>query len=175
MDQLPMKTGDPEAPELFVAQYREAMSRFPSGVTLVTTVDRQGKPWGFTASSFCAVSADPALVLVCLDKRAQCFPAFMGASGWGISVLRSTHAEVAALFATRDADKFAGAEFSVDDRGNPRLLDAVAYLCCDPVARQDAGDHVILLGAVASIEVEAHESDPAVYFRRQFRALAGVC
>lgn len=42
------------------------MAAFPSGVTIMTTADRTGRPWGFTASSFCSLSLDPPLVLVCL-------------------------------------------------------------------------------------------------------------
>jgi len=56
------------------AAFRDAMARFPSGVTIVTTYDETGRPCGFTASSFCSVSADPPLVLVCLARSARSFP-----------------------------------------------------------------------------------------------------
>ena len=58
------------------------MASFPSGATIVTTSDSDGRWWGFTASSFCSVSMDPPLVLTCLANTAQCFPAFAEAQRW---------------------------------------------------------------------------------------------
>ena len=57
-------------------RFRDTMAAFPSGVTIMTIADRAGRPWGFTASSFCSLSLDPPLVLVCLAKTAMCHPAF---------------------------------------------------------------------------------------------------
>ncbi|WP_143670680.1 flavin reductase family protein, partial [Streptomyces antimycoticus] len=59
--------------------FRSALSRFPSGVTIVTTRSAGGTLHGFTASSFAALSLDPPLVLVCLDQGADCFAAFIAA------------------------------------------------------------------------------------------------
>ena len=89
--------------------FREAMASFPSGATIVTTADAAGDWWGFTASSFCSVSMDPPLVLTCLARSAQCFPAFAAADRWNIHVLPHRHADLAVRFATRGADKFDGA------------------------------------------------------------------
>jgi len=87
------------------------MSSFPSGATIVTTSDSDGRWWGFTASSFCSVSMDPPLVLTCLANTAQCFPAFAQAERWNIHVLQHKHADLAMRFATRGAPKFDGAGF----------------------------------------------------------------
>ncbi|SRR6266481_1881944 len=59
-----------------VATFKEAMSRFPSGVVIATASDEHGKSWGFTASSFSSVSLEPPLVLVCLSKGADCHRVF---------------------------------------------------------------------------------------------------
>jgi flavin reductase ActVB len=158
---------DPEWPSLFL----DAMASFPSGVTLVTTTDRRGSWCGFTATSFCSVSAAPPLVLVCLAKSARCHPVFLTAPGWVVQVLPEHHADLSLTFATRDADKFAHGIFRSTSRGHPVLDDACAVVECEAYARHDAGDHTILVGSVTGCQVS--DDLPLLYFRRAFSTLRG--
>jgi flavin reductase ActVB len=152
--------------------FREAMSSFPSGATIVTTSDSDGRWWGFTASSFCSVSMDPPLVLTCLANTAQCFPAFAEAARWNIHVLQHRHADLAMRFATRGAAKFDGAGFQPDADGLPFLADVSISLRCATYSKVDGGDHLVLIGRVE--EVALGEEMPFVYFRRKFHALPAV-
>jgi flavin reductase ActVB len=150
--------------------FRAAMATFPSGATIVTTSDADGRWHGFTASSFCSVSMDPPLVLTCLATTAQCHPAFAAADRWNIHVLQHRHAGLATRFATRGAAKFDGAGFRPDADGLP-LLDGVSVaLRCTSHAKNDGGDHVVLIGRVD--EVALGEEPPLVYYRRGFHELA---
>ncbi|MDT7553740.1 MAG: flavin reductase ActVB [Pseudonocardiales bacterium] len=153
-----------------VHQFRDAMAAFPSGVTIVTTTDDDGRWWGFTATSFCSVSMDPPLVLVCLARSAECHPVFARAQRWVVHVIHPDHADLAVRFATRGADKFADAAFTADGRGLPVLDRACVVLDCSTHARHDGGDHTILVGRVDRTELG--EATPAVYYRRDFRDLA---
>ncbi|WP_300016629.1 flavin reductase family protein [Pseudonocardia sp.] len=146
--------------------FREAMATFPSGVTIVTTTDITGRWWGFTATSFCSVSMQPPLVLVCLAETAECAPVFHVAQRWIVHVIHPEHAELAQRFATRGADKFADAGFVADERGLPVLPRACVTLDCTAHARYPGGDHVILVGEVEGVRMG--EDLPAVYFRRRF-------
>ena len=150
--------------------FREAMASFPSGATIVTTSDSDGRWWGFTASSFCSVSMDPPLVLTCLANTAQCFPAFSQAARWNIHVLQHQHADLALRFASRGAAKFDGAGFQPDADGLPLLRDVSISLRCAAYSKVDGGDHLVLLGRVE--EVDMGEEMPFVYFRRKFHSLA---
>lgn len=156
------------APELF----RETMSSFPSGVTIVTTVAADGSPRGFAASSFCSLSMDPPLVLVCLAKTAQCYDAFNESDDWAIHVAGSHQVDLIGRFATKNTDKFAGGEFVADHRGVPILPDAAAVLLCTAHDRQDGGDHTILVARVESVVMRDHL--PALYFQRHFHELDRV-
>ena len=149
------------------AVLRDAMARFPSGVTIVVTRDPESRAWGFTASSFASLSMDPPLSLVCLSKSAQCFPAFAASPRFAIHIIGSEHAAVAYRFATKGADKFWGIEFAGDGTdGLPVLIGAVARLSCATYATYDGGDHVILVGRVQDAQLGANH--PAVYFNRRF-------
>ncbi|TWE23541.1 flavin reductase family protein [Prauserella muralis] len=160
----------PPAHETFAAQFREAMSRFPSGVTIVTTTDHCGARWGFTASAFCSVSAEPPLVLACLAVSADSYRAFRTSSKWVVNILGEEHAPLAKRFATKGADKFAGGEFDTDADGLPVLPEAVASLVCRTQARHPAGDHVILIGEAVNVRLRDHT--PLVYYARDFARLS---
>lgn len=163
----PATTGNAPDPSAF----REAMASFPSGVTIVTTADAAGRWWGFTATSFCSVSMEPPLVLVCLAETAECHPVFARAARWNVHVVHPDHTDLALRFATRGADKFAGGGFVTDEHGMPRLEQACATLGCATHERYAVGDHLVLFGQVESARLGGHA--PAVYYRRGFRRLAG--
>jgi flavin reductase ActVB len=150
--------------------FRDAMASFPSGVTIVTTVDDAGRWWGFTATSFCSVSMYPPLVLVCLATGAECHPVFAAAQRWIVHVIHPEHADLAIRFATRGADKFNDAGFIADERGLPVLPRACVTLDCTVHGRHPGGDHTILLGRVENTRLG--EDLPAVYFRRGFHLLS---
>ena len=150
--------------------FRDAMASFPSGITIVTTIDAENRWWGFTATSFCSVSAAPPLVLVCLDRNAECHAAFRNAKGWMIHIIQPNHADLAVLFATRGADKFAGGRFREGEGGLPVLDEAVVRLHCSPNSRYSGGDHTILVGRVEGVWIDDAQT-PALYFRRNFHPL----
>lgn len=152
------------------ALFREAMSRFPSGVTLVTTLAADGRPRGFTATAFTAVSVAPPLVLTCLDRTADCHPAFLATRAFAVNILGVQHRALARRFACKGADKFAGASFTDTALGCPALVDAVATVDCETAQRIEAGDHTILLGLVRHVRLG--EASPIVYAHRSFREMA---
>lgn len=150
--------------------FRDAVASFPSGVTIVTTADVDGRWWGFTATSFCSVSMDPPLVLTCLAASAECYQVFEAADSWAVHVIRTDHASLAMRFATRGADKFGDGSFRLDGNGLPVLDRASATLRCSSFAKYPGGDHLILVGRVEQASSDNTEL-PTVYFRRKFHVL----
>lgn len=147
--------------------FKQAMSSFPSGVVIVATLDGEGVPWGFTASSFSSVSLDPPLVLVCLAKDADCHAAFAAARVFSISILRCGDEALARLFATRGVSKFQGGEFTTGEHGLPLMPAAVAALECRKFADFDCGDHMVIVGEVESVYLGSPD-DALVYYRRDY-------
>lgn len=152
---------------IHVSAFKAAMGSFPSGVVIATTLDGEGKPWGFTASSFSSVSLDPPLVLVCLAKSAECHAAFAATGLFAINILAGDGEAVARRFATRGARKFTGDELVVGEQGLPTVSGAAAVLVCRKFARYDGGDHSIIVGEVQSVNHEPAR-DAMIYFRRKF-------
>ena len=152
-------------------EFRDAMSRFASGVTVVTTVDAEGVPRGYTASAFTSLSLDPPMVLTTLAGTAESHPAFVTADTFAVSVLRPHHHEIAMRFASKGTDKFAGDDFTPGRLGLPVLPDALAVVECRIEALFPGGDHTIITGRVE--HVWSHEGPALVYFMREFFELAG--
>lgn len=159
-----------DGPDLFSEAFRDAMSRFPSGVTVVTTSDSAGCDWGFTASAFCSLSLTPPLVLVCLANSADSHGAFLGADQWVVNILAEHHADLAMRFATKGVDKFSGGEFAQNEAGLPVLRDAAVSLVCEAYDRHPAGDHTILVGEVVGVGLSDRES--LVHYARRFPGLS---
>ncbi|PBC65987.1 hypothetical protein BKI49_01750 [Streptomyces sp. Tue6028] len=148
---------------------RDSLSRWPSGVAVVTTVDESRAPRGFTATAFSSLSMDPPMVLVCLDRGADCRPAFETAGVMAVHLLREDQAHLAQRFATKDIDKYEGLPVSAGLGGVPLLGGVVARIECVLDRRIDAGDHVILVGLVH--RCESFTGAPLVYFARSFHGL----
>ena len=147
--------------------FRHLVGAYPSGVTVVTTRAADSAPWGFTASSCISVSLVPPLVLVSLDTKADCFPAFSTTEAFVVNILSASQKEIAKRFATRGIDKFAGVAHSPGEHTGAPILDgAAAHLECAVHERVAAGDHVLLIGRVTA--GHRAEAAPLVYHPRAF-------
>ena len=135
-------------PDFDPKDFRRALSQFPTGVTVITTVDADGKPVGVTASSFNSVSMEPTLVLWSIDKGAHSLSAFEKAEHFAVNVLGSDQVATSNNFASRGEDKFANAAYSAGLGGAPLLDDYAAQFECKTWAVYEGGDHLILVGEV---------------------------
>lgn len=127
---------------------RDALGTFLTGVTVVTTVDEMGQPRGITANSFTSVSLDPPLVLVCVDRAASSYQAFIQANGYAVNILGQDHRDVAQVFATKRPDKFTAIRTFTSNLGNPILHASIAWLDCRTTDVHTIGDHAVLIGHV---------------------------
>lgn len=136
-------------------QFRNALSQFATGVTIITTRLGDGSYLGLTASSFNSVSLEPPLVLWSLAGDARSLPAFTGNSHYVINILAGDQRALAERFAQRVDDRFEGVEFELSRTGQPILKGAAAWFECHNRSRYPEGDHVIFVG-----EVEQCASEP---------------
>ncbi|MEO3930645.1 flavin reductase family protein [Micromonosporaceae bacterium B7E4] len=158
-------------PPLDLGTFRDAMSSFPTGVTIVTTVDESGVAHGLTASSFCSVSLRPPLVSVCVATSANCFPSFARCDHFAVSILRPHHVPLARRFADKSLDKFAAGGFRRGQLGLPVAEDALTVVECRVHDRHPAGDHTIVVGEV--LTAYTGQGSPLLFVRRSFTEVAG--
>lgn len=129
-------------------QIRNALGRFPTGVTVITTQAPNGKREGLTANSFSALSLDPPLVLWSISRLSPSLPGFLASGHFAINVLSAGQADMSHRFATRSEDKFAGIEVGVGVGASPLLDGVLARFECTVDRTIDGGDHVLFVGRV---------------------------
>jgi len=135
---------------------RQAFGCFPSGVTAFCGIV-DGQPDGIAASSFAAVSLDPALVSVCVSNNSSTWPRLAHLPRLGLSVLGGDHADVARALASRSGERFASVDWHASEGGAVFVRGAPLWLECSPYNVVRAGDHQILV-----LQIEALEMSPAV-------------
>jgi 3-hydroxy-9,10-secoandrosta-1,3,5(10)-triene-9,17-dione monooxygenase reductase component len=155
-----------------IAELKDAMSRFTTGVTVVTT-HHDGADYGMTCNSFNTVSLDPPMVMWCIRKNSQSHAAFTAGSGYVVNVLAASQEALAMKFTQGShAERFSGVDCDTTPSGKQRIEGAVAWFDCTLEQTVSAGDHDILIGQVQS--VGTHEASGLVYARRQFGMLTPV-
>lgn len=153
-------------------QFRDALGRFSTGVTIVTARGVDGTPVGMTASSFTSVSLDPPLVLFCPSRGAESYKTLASGGPFVINVLREEQQALSNRFAQTLEDKWHALEFDTWMTGAPVLRDCLANLECETHAVYDGGDHAVVIGRVTRF-AHAPAGKPLVYFSGRYATLSG--
>ena len=155
--------------DLVPARLRDVMSRFATGVTVITTGGEQGG--GMTANAFTSVSLNPPLVLCCVVRSARLHQAIPVTGSFGVSVLGADQEGVARYFANKArpdgpvqfeaVDWFAGRHTGV-----PLIAGSLAWLECELTELYDGGDHSIFVGGV--LDAGSRDGSPLLFFGSGF-------
>ena len=149
--------------------FRTALGSFATGVTVITTLGRQGQKVGMTANSFNSVSLDPALVLWSIGRDTNCFEDFMAAEAFAIHVLAEDQKELSNRFAKTGTDRFADLPVTEGLSGVPLLTHYSTCFQCTTANHYDGGDHVIMVGKVLEFTDQGHK--PLVFHRGDYQTL----
>ncbi len=152
-------------------ELRRVLGHFPTGVTVITTKDDSGAPFGLTANAFTSLSLNPPLILICVDKTAQCYSCFVDSNTFTVNFLSETQEEISRRFATKGVDKFAGLKWQQGTNGAAILDGVIGYLECKIVQSYKGGDHTIVVGEVTS--GAATGSRPLLFFQGKYQRLPG--
>ena len=157
--------------EVDPAEFGAAMSRLATGVTVVTTVGPTG-PDVMTANAVTSVSLNPTLLLVGVAKTAQWLTAVRSYGAFAVNVLAAGQSHLARWCASRERrqrpDVLMSHPVSVDPRTGLLLFDeALVRMQCRVHAEHVAGDHVLVLGEVDTVE-HVNADAPLVFFDRGY-------
>ncbi len=149
------------AAELDSRRFRDALRRFATGVTIITTRTSDDVPVGLTANSFNSVSLTPPMVLWSLNKHSRSLDVFLAAGHYAVSVLCAEQMDLAARFAAPIVDRFEGVPWTPGSSGVPLFEGCVAWFECRSVFQYEGGDHVIFVGEV--IDFGHSDRTPLLY------------
>lgn len=155
-----------------VETFKDAMSQFATGVTIVTTRDGD-VIHGLTANAVTSVSLDPLLVLVCVENTLRSHELMTRSGVFAVNILNVDQRRLAERFAglIPDVDdRFEGLDYDTAETGSPILPDVLAWLDCRVWNTYDGGDHTIFVGEIIAGDAPAgHE--PLLYCRRNWARL----
>ena len=147
--------------------FRAVMRRFATGVTVVTTIV-DGRPKGFTANAFSSVSADPPMVLICVNRLARSHPLISQAGHFCVNILHLDQRVLAERFASHEpVDPFATIPYGSARTGSPVLEGTLAFLDCELAEEHSAGTHTVFIGTV--LACGATDGAPLGYFNAAYR------
>ena len=148
--------------------FREGLSRFATGVTVVTISGKKEKlPLGVTISSFAGLSLSPPLVLFCLDEKARIRPVFKTGATFAVNILAETQKRLARHFAHSGAHLSKKIPHTSVLR-TPFLEEAAAVLLCKLEKKLKNGDHIIVIGRVKKIILHPDNPAPLLHARRKY-------
>jgi flavin reductase (DIM6/NTAB) family NADH-FMN oxidoreductase RutF len=146
--------------------FRKAVSRFATGITVITSVDDDGIR-GMTCNSFTSVSLDPPTVLVSL-KPGKTHSAISAGRTFGVSVLRDEHQSYSAYFSGPPKPE-APPEFVVRN-STPTLRECLAWFECEVIDKVDVHDHALFIARVTSCGTT--EGAPIMFFESRYHRFA---
>jgi flavin reductase (DIM6/NTAB) family NADH-FMN oxidoreductase RutF len=156
-------------PTIDERHFRRIVGHLASGVTVVTTADDEDR-FGMTASSVTSLSADPALMLVCLNNAGPTAAAVARSGRYCVNVLGEQNGGLAKRFAVPSEDKFQGIAVKTGLLEVPMLDEALAHIECEVVDRFIRETHSIFVGRV--VAATARDGRPLTYFRGGFGRFA---
>ena len=154
-------------------EFRTALGRFATGVTVVTT-KTPTEARGMTANAFSSLSLDPPLVLVCYDNKASSLKMVQEAKKFAINFLSEEQKSASDWFAGkgRDAeDQFADIPHEIGENGSPLITGHVGVLECDLHEELPGGDHTIVVGRVTRVLLEEEVRAPLLFYGSAYRKM----
>ncbi len=149
-----------------IGQYKDAMSRFVTGVTIVAGME-EGEPVGFTCQSFVSLSIDPPFIAVAPARTSTSWPRIARAGYFCVNVLGDEQGGLCRGFAVSGGNKFKGVDWHpAPVSGAPVIEGSLAWVDCKVELVHDAGDHELIIGKV--LDLGTNEGSPLLFFRSQF-------
>jgi len=150
-------------------ELRRVMGSFCTGVTIITTRDDAGRPFGLTANAVTSVSLVPPLLLVCVDRKAESHVHFFTSKVFVVNILSEEQEQLSRRFAVSGGEKFTDVACHPGRLGAPVLDGTLGHLECRIVETHEGGDHVIHLGEVDHAEMR--DGRPLLFFQGKYARL----
>ena len=146
---------------------RNAFGAYPTGVTVVTCITKDGGLIGVTANSFVSLSLLPPLVSIAFHRSARHLAEFREGKSFTINVLRSDQKNLSNHFARPSACTWESVRHQRKPSGHVVLEDVSAFFLCGLVAQHEVGDHTLLVGEIQLYECDENAS-PLVFVRGRY-------
>ena len=143
-----------------------AMRGVPGAVAIVAT-SAGGERTGLAATAWNSLSADPPMLLACVNRKASAHALVQKAGAFSVNLLCQSSNELVAIFSAQrgleGSARFESEAWHPGPLDQPMLASAVASFECRLIAAHDHGSHTILIGEVGEIR-QGQQNDAMLYF-----------
>jgi flavin reductase (NADH)/flavin reductase len=157
--------------------FRAGMRRLTGACSIIASRSGDTRA-GLTATAVCSVSAEPARLLVCVNRSVRAHKVISDSGLLSINVLAENQEDIARRFAGMvinvvGEDRFLGAGSWREGRlGVPLLEESLVSFGCQVIEEIPGGSHTVFLCDVIEVCCEKEETPPLVYFGGKFARLA---
>ncbi len=141
------------------AAKKEALRLFTYGLYAVATGDEA--EWdAFTANWVTQVSFDPPLLAVSVENTSTSLTILRRTGLFSVNVFDATQRDLAGKLGkpfARSPEKLEGLSRGAGERGTPVLLDGLAWVECEYISEQPAGDSTLVVARVVGARVLRRE------------------
>jgi len=152
------------------SEFRNALSRLATTVSVITT-DGPGGAAGVTCSAVCALSDEPAMVLVCIHGKSATNAAIKANRVFCVNSLQADQSNLSQAFAGIGSipmkERFMLTDWDALFTGAPRCKHALVALDCEIADVRDVGTHSVFTARVLATK-ESEAGEPLLYQRRAY-------
>lgn len=144
-------------------RFRQVLSRWPTGVSIVSSITGDGSALGLVIGSFGSISLDPPLVAFSVTRNSSSLAAIRETRRFCVNVLSDEQAHLVEVFSRGDPKaRFAGIPYSLSPGGMPIVEGTLAWIDAEVEHEYGGGDHIIVLGRVQALS-EGKPGTPLVF------------
>ena len=151
-------------------EFRKGMSKFVTGVTLLTTIDENNDIHGMTVNALTSVCLEPPSLLVCVAHATKTHALIESSGYFGISILAENQLQAGEYYSQKLFPKDPHRAFGISKKGYPGLGENIAYFGCDVVMAYNHGDHTIYIAEVKEMSF-SDSRKPLTFFNSKFNNL----
>lgn len=157
-------------------QFRDGMRHLAASVTILATAHEDGARFGMTATAVCSVSAEPPMLLCCINRDNQTRDAFAAAGHFSVNLLGTDSQHLADRFARRmmHEERFQDGRWRLHEAGVPVLGDAMAWFACRLAETVEIASHTVFFGEVIDIGTGTPPASPLLYAHGGYGSFAAA-
>ena len=147
-----------------ISRYKKVLSKYATGITVITKKNKNNLITGITVNSFVSISLKPPYISWSLDKTASSFKKFKNLKFFNIYILSTKQIKVSNYFSSKN-------EITKNSTlANNLLKNNLAELTCKTIKKINIGDHLFFVAKVLKVNLKK-EKRPLIYFESKYKKL----
>ena len=148
-----------------ISKYKKVLSKYATGITVVTKQDKNNFVTGITVNSFVSISLKPTYISWSLDKTTSSFKKFNNLKFFNIYILSAKQIDVSNYFSSKNEVK----KNSIIAKN--LLKYNLGELNCKTIKKINIGDHLFFVAKVIKFKLKKEEK-PLIYFASKYKKLS---